>query len=125
VSWVVSSRVPVAAILFVLALPLTAVDPVTEARRALTEGQRLAWINNWTQARPHFERAEKLYAEAGGARNALFAKIGRLRGEWETLSFPEVSQYLRLFPAAATIRRGGLNTVAHNAGAYTGCTRLA
>jgi len=93
VFWVVSNRVPVAAILCFSALPLTGADP-TEARRALTEGQRLGWIYNWTQARPQFEKAEKLYAEAGDARNALFAKIGRLRGEWETLSFPDVSQYL-------------------------------
>lgn len=86
---------PVVAAGFLLTVwPLTAADPVTEARRALPEGQRLGWIYNWTQARAHFEKAEKLYVEAGDARNALFAKIGHLRGEWETLSFPEVSQYL-------------------------------
>jgi hypothetical protein len=38
--------------------------------------------------------AEKLYGTVGRSRNALYAKIGRVRSEWETMSFPEVSEYL-------------------------------
>src|SRR5206468_2917615 len=32
--------------------------------------------------------------QAGDRRNALYAKIGRLRSEWESVSFREVSEYL-------------------------------
>jgi hypothetical protein len=34
------------------------------------------------------------FERAGDSRNALYAKIGRLRSEWESMSFPEVSEYL-------------------------------
>lgn len=65
-----------------------------QSQRALQEGMSLGHVYNWVAAHKHFNTAEDLFVEAGDARNALFARIGRLRGEWETLSFPEVSLYL-------------------------------
>lgn len=72
----------------------TADSPASEARRELEEARRLAWISDWSDAHPHFTQAEKLFEDLGDARNATLARVGRLRGEWETLSFPEVSLYL-------------------------------
>ena len=73
---------------------LQAATPEAEAKQALQEGQRLGLLHNWTGARPHFVKAEQLFRDAEDSRNALFAQVGRLRGEWETLSFPDVSLYL-------------------------------
>lgn len=73
---------------------LQAATPKTEAKQALLEGQRLGLVHNWTGTRSHFQKAEQLFQDAGGSANALFARVGRLRGEWETLSFPEVSLFL-------------------------------
>ena len=77
-----------------LAAPVSADSSLTEARREIEEARRLGWLYNWPAAHPHFESAERLFKEEGDARNAMLAHVGRLRGEWETLSFPEVSLYL-------------------------------
>ena len=54
----------------------------------------MAWLYNWYMAGPLYAEAEKLFEQAGDRRNTLYAKIGRLRSEWESMSFPEVSEYL-------------------------------
>ena len=90
-------RVTPKLIVLLLALVLTApvsADSLAEARREIEEARRLGWLYNWPAAHPHFENAERLFKEQGDARNAMLAHVGRLRGEWETLSFPEVSAYL-------------------------------
>lgn len=69
-------------------------NPTAKTHRALQEAERLGRLYNWAAAHPHFQKAEEFFGETGNARNTLFARIGRLRGEWETLSFPEVSLYL-------------------------------
>ena len=38
-----------------------------------------------------FAQAERLYAEKGDELNALYAKIGRVRAEVDSMAFPEVS----------------------------------
>jgi CHAT domain-containing protein len=60
----------------------------------IEKADRLAWLYNWYLAGPLYAEAEKLFKQTGDSRNALYAKIGRLRSEWETMSFPEVSEYL-------------------------------
>ena len=68
----------------------------------------MAWLYNWYMAGPLYAEAEKLFEQAGDRRNALYAKIGRLRSEWESMSFPEVSEYLAMeldSPLAAERRR--------------------
>lgn len=76
--------------------PLTAQDRAGEpnAKRLIEKADRLAWLYNWFLAGPFYAEAELLYEQAGDRRNALYAKIGRLRSQWETMSFPEISEYL-------------------------------
>ena len=63
-------------------------------KRLIEKADRLAWLYNWYRAGPIYAEAETLFKQAGDDRNALYAKIGRLRSEWESMSFPEVSEYL-------------------------------
>jgi hypothetical protein len=60
-----------------------------DATAFLTETIDLYWLNNGPKAAPLFARAEKLFAAEGDSRNELYAKVGRLRSEAETLSFVE------------------------------------
>ena len=69
--------------------PLAAQTRATETNpKRLDKAHRLAWLYNWYRAGPLYAEAEKPYSEEGDARKALWAKIGRLRSEWETMSFP-------------------------------------
>ncbi len=61
---------------------------------ALAEADRLADLRAWTRAEPFFIQAEKEFEQAGDARNALYAKLGRIRGELPRRSVAEVSQQL-------------------------------
>ncbi|MGA8504534.1 MAG: CHAT domain-containing protein [Candidatus Sulfotelmatobacter sp.] len=66
----------------------------TDARALLAEATHFYWLNNGPKAGPLFARAEKLLAAEGDRRNALYAKVGRLRSEDETMSFVELSSIL-------------------------------
>ena len=66
----------------------------TTAAEFLAEGSRLAFLHNWQGAAPLFREAEALFAAQGDQGNALHAHIGSLRGEIESQSLPEVSEYL-------------------------------
>jgi len=65
-------------------------DPVS----LLGEAKRLYWLNNGPKAAPLFARAELLFADRGDARNELYARVGRLRSEAETMSFVELSRFI-------------------------------
>src|SRR5580704_17193200 len=65
-------------------------DPVT----LLREADHLADFYNWIDAGPIFDQAEQLFDASGQTRNALYAKIGRLRSSMESASLPELSEYL-------------------------------
>ena len=52
------------------------------------------WLNNGPAAAPLYARAEKLFSERGDARNELYAKVGHLRSEAETMSFVDLSRIL-------------------------------
>jgi CHAT domain-containing protein len=65
-------------------------DPVS----LLGEANRLYWLNNGPKAAPLFARAELLFADRGDARNELYARVGRLRSEAETMSFVELSRFI-------------------------------
>src|SRR5256885_455294 len=90
------SAMPVAAAVALLCVPLAAQSRLPEAnpKRLIEKADRLAWLYNWYLAGPIYAEAEMQFERAGDSRNALYAKIGRLRSEWETMSFPEVSEYL-------------------------------
>ncbi len=60
----------------------------------LGEADRLYWLNNGPKAGPLYAKAESLFASRGDARNELYAKIGRLRSEAETMSFVDLSRFL-------------------------------
>jgi hypothetical protein len=90
------TAMPIAVAAALMCAPLTAQTRQSETnpKHLIEKADRLAWLYNWYLAGPLYTEAEKLYAEAGDSRNALWAKIGRLRSEWEMMSFPEVSEYL-------------------------------
>jgi CHAT domain-containing protein/tetratricopeptide (TPR) repeat protein len=52
------------------------------------------FLNNGPAAAPLYARAEKLFSERVDARNELYAKVGRLRSEAETMSFVDLSRFL-------------------------------
>ncbi|MBY0503983.1 MAG: CHAT domain-containing protein [Bryobacteraceae bacterium] len=60
----------------------------------IVEADRLADLRAWTRAEPLFIQAEKVFEQAGDQRNALYAKLGRIRGELPRRSVTEVSQEL-------------------------------
>ena len=66
----------------------------TDPQELLAEANRLYWLNNGPKAAPLYAKAEKLFAEKGDSRNELYAKVGRLRSEAETMSFVELSRVL-------------------------------
>src|SRR5712692_4613393 len=66
----------------------------TNPQALLTEANRLFWLNNGPKAAPLYAKAENLFANRGDTRNALYAKVGRLRSNAETMSFVELSQFL-------------------------------
>jgi CHAT domain-containing protein len=94
--WAVSSAIPIATAAALLAGPLCAQTRANDAnpKRLIERADRLAWLYNWYMAGPLYAEAEALFREAGDRRNTLYAKIGRLRSEWESMSFREVSEYL-------------------------------
>src|ERR1017187_5878383 len=66
----------------------------TDPQELLAEANRLYWLNNGPKAAPLYAKAEKLFAVQGDSRNELYAKVGRLRSEAETMSFVELSRIL-------------------------------
>jgi CHAT domain-containing protein len=60
----------------------------------LAEANRFYWLNNGPRAGPLYAKAEALFAQRGDPRNELYAKIGRLRSEAETMSFVDLSRFL-------------------------------
>ncbi len=60
----------------------------------LAEANRLAWLFNWPKAEPLYTRAEELYREKGDTRNEVYARVGRIRAQSETMSWVDVSKML-------------------------------
>ena len=66
----------------------------TDPQVLLAEANRLYWLNKGSKAAPLYARAEKLFAYEGNARDELYAKVGHLRSEAETMSFVDLSSFL-------------------------------
>jgi CHAT domain-containing protein len=66
----------------------------TDPQALLSAADHFYWLNNGPAATPLYARAEKLFSERGDARNELYAKVGRLRSEAETMSFVDLSRVL-------------------------------
>ena len=77
-----------------LVCPAFAQPDSSDPRSLLAEADRLALLHNWLTARPLFAKAEKLFGDSGDARNALYCRISRLRGEVQSMSFVEVARFL-------------------------------
>lgn len=60
----------------------------------LAEANRLAWLFNWPKAEPLYVRAQELFKERGDTRNEVYARVGRIRAQSETMSFVDVSEML-------------------------------
>ena len=60
----------------------------------LGEANRLAWLFNWPKAEPLYVRAEQLFKAKGDTRNEIYARIGRIRAQSETMSYVDVSQMI-------------------------------
>src|SRR5271166_359020 len=69
-------------------------DSSTDPQVLLAEANRLYWLNNGPKAAPLYAKAEKLFADRGDTRNQLYAQIGHLRSEAETMSFVDLSRFL-------------------------------
>jgi CHAT domain-containing protein len=65
---------------------LGAADPA----QLLAQAEQLADLYNWYDAHTLYQEAEKAFESAGDKRNALFARVSRLRGEMQTLALPEL-----------------------------------
>ena len=65
-------------------------DPQT----LLVAADHFYWLNNGPAAGPLYEKAEKLFSDKADTRNALRAKIGRLRSNAGTMSFVDLSRFL-------------------------------
>jgi CHAT domain-containing protein len=72
------------------------VDPVASKNPQilLAEANRLAWVFNWPKAEPLYVRTEELFKERGDTRNEVYARVGRIRAQSETMSWVDVSQML-------------------------------
>ncbi|WP_031498102.1 CHAT domain-containing protein [Bryobacter aggregatus] len=61
---------------------------------ALAKADSLADLRAWSRAEPFFIEAERGFTQVGDSRNALYATLGRIRGELPRRSNAEVSQQL-------------------------------
>src|SRR6266480_2973987 len=71
-------------------------DPRTSSNPEvlLQEANRLAWLFNWPNAGPLYARAEELFSVKGDTRNEIYARVGRIRAQSETMSWVDVSNVL-------------------------------
>src|SRR6202166_5374489 len=71
-------------------------DPKTSnnPEALLDEANRLAWLFNWPKAEPLYIRAEELFKKRGDTRNEIYARVGRIRAQAETMSWDDVSELL-------------------------------
>ena len=67
-----------------------------QAGEVLARALHLADLYNWSDAAPAFTEAEQLFIAAGDRRNALYAKLGRIRSniERDQQTLPQVSAQL-------------------------------
>ena len=60
----------------------------------LAEANRLSWLFNWPKAEPLYARAEELFKESGDTRDQIYARVGRIRAQSETMSYVGVSEMI-------------------------------
>ena len=60
----------------------------------LSQADHLAWLGNWPAASPIYARVELLATQNGDAIATAHARIGRIRGQAESMPFVQVSEML-------------------------------
>jgi CHAT domain-containing protein len=65
-----------------------------DAQLLVAKADHFYWLNNGPKAAPLYEKAEKLFADKGDARNEIYARVGRLRAQADRMSFVELSRLL-------------------------------
>jgi hypothetical protein len=75
-------------------LPLYGQQARRSASDLLHHALYLADLYNWKDAGPEFAQAEKMFVAAGDHRNALYARLGRLRSTVEQGKLPAISAQL-------------------------------
>jgi len=78
----------------VAAAPLIAGQKDQSAADLLNHALHLADLYNWAAAGPEFSQAERMFTDAGDQRNALYAKLGRLRSTAEQGNVQVISSQL-------------------------------
>jgi tetratricopeptide (TPR) repeat protein len=84
-------------LVLMVAAAIVAVCAPTHAQNSaqlLKAADRLGMLGNWEKARPLFAQAETMYQSRGDVRDALYAKLGRLRADLESSSYVDMSNYL-------------------------------
>ncbi len=66
-----------------------------DPRAMLKEANRLSWLLNWHAAEPLYTSAEEAFRSTGDTRDELYARVGRLRAQFDRISFSEISRSLR------------------------------
>jgi CHAT domain-containing protein len=66
-----------------------------DASVLLAEANRLSWLFNWPKAEPLYIRAEELFKQKGDTRNEIYARVGRIRAQSETMSYLDVSRMIQ------------------------------
>jgi len=74
--------------------PLAAQDEQPSASERLQHALHLADLYNWSDAADDFGEAEKLFLTAGNPRNALYARLGKIRSSAEQRALPALSVQL-------------------------------
>jgi hypothetical protein len=77
--------------LFLVCLSIVA---TATPQTALRKADQLAWRGNWVKAGPLYTQAEEEFNQAGDSKNALKAKLGRLRSQMQCASCTELSREL-------------------------------
>lgn len=65
-----------------------------DPKAILAEANHFAFMSNSYRAAPLYARAEEMFRDRGDKRDELYAKIGRLRAEAETMSFVKLSDFI-------------------------------
>ncbi len=65
-----------------------------DPKAILAEANHFAFLSNAYRALPLYTKAEQMFRKRGDKRDELYAKIGRLRAEAETMSFVKLSDFL-------------------------------
>jgi tetratricopeptide (TPR) repeat protein len=71
-------------------------DPTTgnDPEKMMITADHYSWLGNWAVAGPLYARAETLFRSRGDARDEIHCRVGRIRGNAETMPFSKVSSML-------------------------------